>query len=94
MPQRHRHPSPTPLPCRVQRLGVNLRWAYIPAAVLLVLGLIVVTPFAGGANFVWALALIGVGAFLVFRRSQPDTTLPAVQSPAMPPATNVYFTRS
>ena len=69
-------------------LGVNLRWAYIPAAVLLVLGLIVVTPFAGGANFVWALALIGVGAFLVLRRSQPESALPAVQSPAMPQTTS------
>ncbi len=75
-------------------LGVNLRWAYIPAAVLLVLGLIVVTPFAGAANFVWALALIGVGAFLVLRRSRPDTTLPAVQSPAMPQATGATSTAS
>ena len=57
-------------------LNVNLRWAYIPAAILLVLGFVVVTPFAGAANFVWALALIGAGAFLVLRRARSEPALP------------------
>ena len=48
-------------------LGMNLRWAYIPAAVLLLLGLVVVTPFTGGFAVIWPLALIGIGAFLVLR---------------------------
>ncbi|MBW7881150.1 MAG: hypothetical protein H3C34_00690 [Caldilineaceae bacterium] len=51
-------------------LQTNLRWAYIPAAVLLVLGLVVTTPFAGSMAFIWPLALIAVGAYLVLRRSQ------------------------
>jgi MYXO-CTERM domain-containing protein len=56
-------------------LNTNLRWAYIPAAVMLVLGLLVVTPFAGAANYVWALALIGVGAYLVLRQRRGSTAL-------------------
>jgi hypothetical protein len=66
-------------------LNTNLRWAYIPAAVMLVLGLLVVTPFAGAANYVWALALIGVGAYLVLRQRRGDTSLTPTQ-PAAPPA--------
>ena len=78
-------------------LGVNLRWAYIPAAVMLVLGLVVVTPFAGATNYIWALALIAVGAFLVLRQARTGNVLatmqpPAVQAPAMPQATNATAT--
>lgn len=75
-------------------LGVNLRWAYIPAALLLVFGLVVVTPFSGAANFIWALALIGVGAYLVLRRSQGGSLLPATRPQApqaqVTPAASVY----
>ena len=51
-------------------LQTNLRWAYIPAAVLLVLGLVVMSPFAGSLGFVWPLLLIAGGAYLVLRRTQ------------------------
>ena len=50
-------------------LNLNLRWAYIPAAILLVLGLVIFSPFGGMVGFVLPLALIGVGAWLVLRRS-------------------------
>lgn len=60
-------------------LNLNLRWAYIPAAILLVMGIVVFTPFVGALNFVWPLALIAVGAYLVLRR--PKTSLPIVSAP-------------
>lgn len=59
-------------------LNQNLRWAYIPAAILLGLGLIVVTPFVGALVWLWPLALIGAGAYLILRRSSPQASLPAV----------------
>jgi hypothetical protein len=63
-------------------LEVNLRWAYIPAAVLLVMGIVIFTPFVGALGFVWPLALIGVGAYLVVRRTK--VSLPAVTTPTPP----------
>lgn len=55
-------------------LGQNLRWAYIPAAILLVLGLVVVTPFVGALAWLLPLALIGAGAYLILRRPTPAMT--------------------
>ena len=66
-------------------LGQNLRWAYIPAAILLVLGLVVVTPFVGSLAWLWPLALIGAGAYLILRRPATSTVL----SPPAPPAATV-----
>jgi hypothetical protein len=51
-------------------LNTNLRWAYIPAAVMLVMGFVIFTPFVGALAWLWPLALIGAGAWLVLRR--PD----------------------
>ncbi|MCB0056763.1 MAG: hypothetical protein KDE45_07060, partial [Caldilineaceae bacterium] len=66
-------------------LGQNLRWAYIPAAILLVLGLVIVTPFVGMLGWVWPLALIGAGAYLVLRRSGArDLPVPAQPHGATP----------
>ncbi|HRA65538.1 MAG TPA: hypothetical protein PL187_05905 [Caldilinea sp.] len=59
-------------------LGQNLRWAYIPAAILLVLGLVIVTPFVGALAWLWPLALIGAGAYLILRRSAPVLPTPAL----------------
>lgn len=70
-------------------LNTNLRWAYIPAAVMLVMGLVVVTPFAGAANYIWALGLIAVGAFLVLRQRQGNSALTPTQPWAPPASTNV-----
>ena len=71
-------------------LQTNLRWAYIPAAVLLVLGLVVVTPFGGAFAMVWPLLLIAGGAFLVLRHAARGKQLPAVAAattaPSVPPA--------
>lgn len=58
-------------------LNQELRWAYIPAAIMLVLGLVVMTPFVGAIAWLWPLALIAAGAYLVLRRSSTHTTLPA-----------------
>ena len=71
-------------------LQTNLRWAYIPAAVLLVLGLVVVTPFGGAFAMVWPLLLIVGGAFLVLRHASQGKQLPATPAattaPFVPPA--------
>jgi len=53
-------------------LNTNLRWAYIPAAVLLVMGVVIFTPFVGALAWLWPLALIGGGAYLVLRRPRQD----------------------
>lgn len=55
-------------------LNQNLRWAYIPAAILLLMGLVVVTPFVGALAWVWPLALIVVGAYLILRRSEASSS--------------------
>lgn len=60
-------------------LNTNLRWAYIPAGVLLVLGLVVFSPFAGAVGFLLPLLLVGAGAYLVLRR--PHIALPATGVP-------------
>lgn len=70
-------------------VGQNLRWAYIPAAILLVLGVVVVTPFVGSLAWLWPLALIGAGAYLVLRRPATPTALTPPAAPTIPvePAT-------
>jgi hypothetical protein len=50
-------------------LNTNLRWAYIPAAIMLVLGIVIFTPFVGALAWVWPLALIAAGAWLILRRT-------------------------
>lgn len=67
-------------------LGVNLRWAYIPAAVLLLLGLVIVTPFTGAFAAIWPLALIGVGAYLVLRNVRRHGTEDETAGAAIQPA--------
>jgi hypothetical protein len=45
----------------------SLRWAWIPGVVLLVIGALVGTPFAGAANYVWPAALILGGLLLILQ---------------------------
>jgi len=56
-------------------LNTNLRWAYIPAAVMLIMGIVIFTPFVGALNWIWPLALIGGGAYLVLRRPTVDASV-------------------
>jgi hypothetical protein len=51
-------------------LNTNLRWAYIPAAILLVMGIVIFTPFVGAIGWIWPLAFIAGGAYLILRRPQ------------------------
>ncbi len=55
-------------------LGMNLRWAYIPAAILLFLGFVIVTPFVGALGWLWPLGIIAAGAYLVLRHSPTALT--------------------
>ncbi len=43
------------------------RWAIIPAGILGVLGLLLTLSMGGLVNYIWALALIGAGVFLLSR---------------------------
>ena len=45
----------------------RMRWPLFPAAALLVLAVVVGTPFENFLNLLWPLAIIGVGIFLIFR---------------------------
>jgi hypothetical protein len=73
-------------------LNTNLRWAYIPAAIMLVMGIVIFTPFVGALGWIWPLALIAGGAYLILRRPQfqdksIDAKLPAVPPVAEPTST-------
>ncbi len=46
---------------------VRQRWALIPAAVLAALGILLTLSLGGLINYIWALALIGVGVYLLTR---------------------------
>ena len=80
-------------------LNTNLRWAYIPSAILLVMGIVIFTPFIGSLGWILPLALIAGGAYLVLRRPQalnwpgnaqmPGASAaeePPVQAPVIPAA--------
>jgi hypothetical protein len=46
----------------------QLRWAFIPGGILLIFGLLIGTPFIALFGYLWPLALIIVGVFLIWRR--------------------------
>jgi len=54
-------------------LGVlnNFKWAYIPAAVLLVMGFFLGTPFSGVIQYLWIGFLLLAGAGLIFSAFNP-----------------------
>lgn len=66
-------------------LETDLRWAYIPATVMLVMGVVIFTPFVGALNWIWPLALIGGGAYLILRRPTGEETA-ITHSGSQPPA--------
>lgn len=45
----------------------QMRWALIPAVILLVMGLLLTAALTQLINFIWPLALILLGLFLVLR---------------------------
>jgi hypothetical protein len=45
----------------------KMGWAFIPAAILLVMGIVLIGAFTALTNYVWALALIGIGVWLLLR---------------------------
>jgi hypothetical protein len=49
----------------------RMRWAFIPAAVLLAMGLLITTAAAELLNYLWPIALILVGVYLIFRVVRP-----------------------
>jgi hypothetical protein len=48
-------------------LLASLQWAWIPGVVLLVLGALIGTPFAGAMNYLWPAALIVGGLMLILQ---------------------------
>lgn len=48
-------------------LLTGMRWAYWPALVLGIMGFLGIASLLNFANYLWAVALIGVGAFLLFK---------------------------
>lgn len=45
----------------------GLRWAFIPGVILLVMGILIGTPFIGAFGYLWPLVLIVGGAYLIWR---------------------------
>ncbi len=66
-------------------LNTNLRWAYIPAAIMLVMGVVIFTPFVGALGWIWPLSLIAGGAYLILRRPQLQDKSIDAKLPAVPP---------
>ena len=52
-------------------LLAGMRWAYIPALVLGVIGFLSMIAIGGLANYVWAVVLIVLGGYLIFRYFRP-----------------------
>jgi hypothetical protein len=48
-------------------LLVGMRWAYWPALVLSIMGFLGIASLLNIANYLWAVVLIGAGAFMLFR---------------------------
>lgn len=69
-------------------LNTNLRWAYIPAAILLVMGIVIFTPFVGVLGWIWPLALIAGGAYLILRRAELPGGRADANAGMIPPVTN------
>lgn len=60
--------------------GARQSWAYIPAAVLLVMGTLIATPWIRYMENLWPLALIGAGAIWILRSlSRDPDRLPTTQ---------------
>lgn len=55
------------LPGSATRTREQMRWAWIPAAILLVIGIFILTALTNLINYLWPLALILLGLFLVLR---------------------------
>jgi hypothetical protein len=49
----------------------NMRWAFIPAAILGIIGLLIVVALSSLINYIWALALIAAGLILLVRAFRP-----------------------
>jgi hypothetical protein len=47
--------------------GVNLRWAFIPAVILILFGLVLSTAAVGYIDYVWPVLLILAGFFMILR---------------------------
>jgi hypothetical protein len=45
----------------------QLRWAFIPATVLILMGLILMAAFSSLVNYIWPVVIILVGLYLIFR---------------------------
>jgi hypothetical protein len=47
--------------------GERQRWALIPAGILAAIGMLLILSLGGLVNYVWALAMIGAGVYLLMR---------------------------
>jgi hypothetical protein len=45
----------------------DTRWAYIPAGAMIVLGLVLFSPFQSVINYVWPVILVGLGVYILVR---------------------------
>ena len=66
-------------------IGLRTTATWIPATVMLVMGVVIFTPFVGALNWIWPLALIGGGAYLILRRPSAEETA-ITRSGSQPPA--------
>jgi len=51
----------------IPNTGANLRWAFIPAGILILFGLVLSMAATGAINYIWPVLLILAGIFLILR---------------------------
>lgn len=73
-------------------LNTNLRWAYIPAVVMLVMGIVIFTPFVGALGWIWPLAFVAGGAYIILRRPQAPAQTGSLPVPGAAMAEGAPFT--
>ena len=64
----------------------NFRWAWIPAGVLGLIGLAILSDSVGFAKYIWPLAIILVGAFFLLRAALGKPEAEEPPAPPEPPA--------
>lgn len=64
-----------------QRTGERLTWAFIPAAVLIIMGILIGTNWENLINIVWPAVLIAIGGYWIWRSIAPKAEL---ERPAKP----------
>ncbi len=72
-----------------QRTGEKQTWAFIPATVLIIMGILIGTNWLGFINVLWPFALIAAGGYWIWRSMAEKRTADLSQKPSEQPDTEM-----